>query len=64
MFTAIVLACVIGMPDNCVKAEDTRGPYKTQEECVLRSYEMITAMQMMLPAPHTFKYKCTTGVST
>jgi hypothetical protein len=59
MFTAIVLACVIGMPDKCITAEDTRGPYKTEQECVMRAYEMITGMQMIFPVPHMYRYKCT-----
>jgi len=58
MLTAIVLACVIGMPDKCITAEDTRGPYKTEQECVMRAYEMITGMQMILPVPHEYSYKC------
>lgn len=60
MFTAVILACVIGMPDACVEAEDTRGPYATEQECVMRAYEMISSMQMLLPIPHMYKHKCTT----
>ncbi len=65
MFTAVVLACVMGMPDNCITADDNYGPYKTEEECVTRAYQMITSMHTILPVPHMFKYRCTIeGIST
>ena len=59
MFYAFVLACVIGQPDMCLEAVDTRGPYKTHEECLARVDEMVAAMPYMLPpVPHEFKFKC------
>jgi hypothetical protein len=40
MFKAIVLACVIGVPTECVEFHDTRGPYKSEAECEKRAMEM------------------------
>lgn len=67
MFTAIVLACAIGnaSPDTCIEATDEYGPYKTREECVMRVHQMVTALQMTMPVPMDFRFKCETpeGVS-
>ena len=61
MFTAMVLACAIGSVDasTCIEATDERGPYKTEAECVMRVHQMVTALQMTLPVPMQFHYKCT-----
>ena len=59
MFYAVILACTIINPDACVEAEDTRGPYKTRAECVLRVEEMIADTIPLLPRiPHSFKFRC------
>ena len=60
MFEAIVLFCAIGVtdPNQCITAEDTRGPYETQEECYGRVQEMITGISMMMPVPLNFHFKC------
>jgi hypothetical protein len=42
----------------CIEAEDERGPYKTESQCVMRVHQMVTAMQMVFPQPHTYHYKC------
>jgi len=42
----------------CIEAEDERGPYKTEAECVMRVHQMVTTMQMAFPEPHTYRYKC------
>jgi len=58
MFTAIVLACIMTAPDTCVEAVDTRGPYPTEEQCVMRAYQMMTELQVLFPVPHKYEYKC------
>jgi hypothetical protein len=58
MFEAIILACLMSQPDMCITAEDARGPYQTEEECVMRVHQMVTAMQLTFPVPHTYRYKC------
>ena len=58
MFTAMVLACAIGMTNACVEATDELGPYETREQCVMRVHQMVTAMRLTFPTPHTFQYKC------
>ena len=70
MFEAIVLFCAIGVTDlnQCVTAEDTRGPYETKEECYARVQEMIPSIDSMLPpTPKKYFFKCEElqkGVST
>ena len=40
MFKAVILACVIGSPSDCVEFHDIRGPYYTERECHSRAMEM------------------------
>ena len=60
MFTAMVLACAIGSVDasTCVEATDTRGPYETQEECMMRVHEMVSVLAATMPVPMHYSYKC------
>ena len=60
MFKALVLACAIGSvsPGTCIEATDERGPYETREECVMRVHQMVTALQMTMPVPMQYSYKC------
>ena len=30
MFKAIIVACVIGSPENCMQISDTYGPYRME----------------------------------
>ena len=60
MFEAIVLFCAIGVadPNQCVTAEDTRGPYETREECHARVQEMVAGISYIMPVPLNFHFKC------
>ena len=60
MFEAIVVFCALGVtdPSEWVTAEDTRGPYETREECVMRVHQMISALAMTMPVPMHYSYKC------
>ena len=60
MFKALVLACAMGSisPGTCIEATDERGPYETREECVMRVQQMVTALQMTMPVPMQYRYKC------
>jgi hypothetical protein len=40
MFKAIIIACVIGSPDNCMQISDTYGPYPLEGRCRTRLEEM------------------------
>lgn len=44
MFEAMVLVCLAGNLETCFAAEDTRGPYKTINECIDRTTEMAAAI--------------------
>jgi hypothetical protein len=41
MFKAIIVACHIANPNNCIIITDERGPYDTEEKCQARIEEMI-----------------------
>ena len=48
MFEALLLVCALATPENCVRFDDTRGPYETYEQCKTRSYEMAEGVAQML----------------
>jgi len=58
MFHAMILFCALSNPNSCVVADDMYGPYKTREECVARTTEMISAVASIVPEPQTYKFKC------
>jgi len=41
MFEAMLIACLMGNPKQCITVTDTRGPYLTGERCEIRIMEMI-----------------------
>lgn len=41
MFKAIIVACHIADPTNCIIITDQRGPYDTEDKCQARIEEMI-----------------------
>ena len=47
MFEAMVLVCLMGDLNNCFAADDTRGPYKTINECIDRTTEMSAQLLMI-----------------
>lgn len=58
MFKALVLACSLAAPTECWEFRDTRGPYKTYEQCKERAYVMgnnIMELQGSDLAPKLFK---------
>ena len=60
MFEAIVVFCALGVtdPSECVTAEDTRGPYETREECMMRVHQMVSTLAMTMPVPMQYSFKC------
>ena len=44
MFTALVMFCALQTPElppNCIILKDTYGPYRTEENCNIRTSQMI-----------------------
>lgn len=64
MFAAILLVCALSTPGECVRFDDTRGPYATIPECEVRIREMAAGVAQMFPAPATYRYKCKELAST
>ena len=59
MFYAFVLICVVGSPNTCIEAVDSRGPYVSRVLCTERVQEMINTLPAILPRMrYDFKYKC------
>lgn len=48
MFTAILLACFISNPNNCVEIVDVRGPYRSETRCEMRLEEMKRDSQALI----------------
>jgi hypothetical protein len=60
MFKTLVLACSLSVPTDCWEFRDTRGPYKTYDQCVERAYEMGTnIMELQGRDLAPVKFKCT-----
>ena len=71
MFYAMLLVCSLqqGAVPPCVRLEDDRGPYETQELCKARVDEMAGTLTELFAPPYTVKFKCaeekiTRGLST
>lgn len=58
MWKAVLLACVIGSETDCLELHDQYGPYKTQEQCVKRIYEMGPLVHKHMPPYVPVSYKC------
>ena len=59
MFKAIVLACYIASPTDCVEFTDTRGPlYKSERECEARAMELVRAIGKLLPDLRATRWRC------
>jgi hypothetical protein len=63
MFEALIIACHVGAASACIKVEDQRGPYKTQDHCETRLAEMtkdLMEMWTQYKLPYVFKgHYCT-----
>ena len=58
MFEAFVLVCMIGDSNVCHTLKDLEGPYKTKQECIVRTYEMAADLPDYMPMFQALKYKC------
>lgn len=59
MFKAIVLACYIASPTDCIEFHDTRGPvFKSEKDCEARAMEMTRDIGEMLPYLMPTKWRC------
>jgi hypothetical protein len=61
MFTAMVLACAFINAPKCLQFEDTRGPYRTEEQCIERIGEMITNIREISPYFTIIDTNCSTS---
>ena len=58
MFKAIVLACAIANPADCIEFHDTRGPYDTRAACERRDMEMGRDVGEMTHGLMPKKWRC------
>lgn len=49
MFKAIVFACVINAPNDCMQFDDIWGLKVTRESCEARIEEMVVSLGQVLP---------------
>jgi hypothetical protein len=57
MFEAWIMVCLMGAPNACFEASDTRGPYVTEQRCIERSIEMAKDIDT-LPGHKAVAFKC------
>ncbi len=58
MFKALVMVCSLADPTQCTIFEDTIKLRETEELCMVRIEEMVEVIQMTMPAPVEYKFKC------
>jgi len=59
MFTAMVLVCSLVGGEDCIEFIDNRGPYLTEESCMVRVNQMMRDIDLTLPSePMEYRYKC------
>jgi len=58
MFKAILLACAIADPTQCIEFHDVRGPYPTQKECKERAFEMARDVGEMTNTLMPMSWRC------
>lgn len=58
MFKAMVMVCALSTPGECVRFDDTWGPYPNEARCEARSREMATQIMQLFPVPASYAYKC------
>jgi hypothetical protein len=58
MFKTLVLVCLLKDPTMCHTLQDTEGPYKTEQQCQVRAYEIATELPEYMPEYIATKYKC------
>ena len=58
MFKALVMVCSLADPTQCTIFEDTIKLRETEELCRVRIEEMVEVIQMTMPAPVEYKFKC------
>jgi hypothetical protein len=58
VFKAIVLACAIAAPTECIEFHDVRGPYATIEACEERAMTMGRDIGEMAHGLMPISWKC------
>lgn len=58
MFKAILLACAIADPTQCIEFHDTRGPYPTEQKCKERAFEMARDVGKMTNTLMPMSWRC------
>ena len=58
MFKAIVFACMIQSPEECLQLDDTLGLKPTKVQCGTRITEMINSIKFVIPDYEIVGAKC------
>ena len=61
MYEAFVLVCLLGKPtisESCEQLADTRGPYKTYDQCLARVHEIQMEVPIYKPSMEARAYRC------
>ena len=58
MFKALVMVCSLSDPTNCTVFSDTIKLRESEELCRARIEEMVEVIEMTMPVPVEYKFKC------
>jgi len=58
MYQAVVIACMIAAPDQCIKFENSRFPLETRKACESRAMQMANDIDQMLTNLRAIKWRC------
>lgn len=58
MFAAILMVCPVFAAQECLQLTDNRGPYLSEDACLVRIEEMVTHVKATIPPPYALYYRC------
>ena len=58
MFVAILMVCPVFAAQECLELTDNRGPYPSEDACLVRIEEMVAHVKVTIPPPYALYYRC------
>lgn len=58
MFQAIVIACSLAVPDQCMRFENSRFPLETRQACEARAMQMANDIDRLIKDMRAVSWRC------
>ena len=58
MFQAIVIACSLAAPDQCMRFENSRFPLETRKACEARAMQMANDIDRLIGDMRAVSWRC------